>query len=528
MTRVLLYCRVSTDEQADGCSLDVQERFLRAYCANHGYEIIGEAYRDDYTGKGYQLKRPELKKLYEYCVRHTKMVDKVLFLRWDRFTRNLEFGMTYKRKFNDEMGIEINSIENTINFNAPEWPTLLALYIGVAQTENEKNSKRTKEGIHGTQLKGKCSGLAPKGYENVRISKHDCWVDIVPEEADKIRLLFKEVAKGVEVPTYIRDRVYPQLKDTTFFHILRDRFYAGYVHVKAYGDDPEQYVKGQHEAIIDEDTFNKVQFLLDKKKGKQTAKVSRTIIPDLYLRKVLICPVCGHILTGAYSKGNGGKYAYYFCNHDHKHLNVRAEKVNDGFRKFISVLKPHKAIVALYKEILNDVCGDHAREVQSRIVKLQAEADGIKARINKVKDMYYDGEITKAEKEDAVNRYTRQVESLNSQIQSLRLGADSQMKGKLEYAINIIENLATVFQKASPEVKLKLIGSIFPEKIEFDGTNYRTTSYNQVLDNIFQNIKQLGENKNENDANCHSHFHQGWMMGLEPTTLGTTIRCSTS
>ena len=65
MTRVLLYCRVSTDEQADGCSLDVQERFLRAYCANHGYDIIGEAYRDDYTGRGYQLKRPELKKLYD-------------------------------------------------------------------------------------------------------------------------------------------------------------------------------------------------------------------------------------------------------------------------------------------------------------------------------------------------------------------------------------------------------------------------------------------------------------------------------
>ena len=141
--------------------------------------------------------------------------------------------------------------------------------------------------------------------------------------------------------------------------------------------------------------------------------------------------------------------------------------------------------------------------------KLQNEAEGIKARINRVNDMYYDGEITKAEKEDAVNRYTRQVESLNSQIQSLRLGADSQMKGKLEYAINIIENLATVFRKAGPRVKLKLIGSIFPEKIEFDGTNYRTTAYNQVLDNIFQNIKQLWENKNENDANCHSHFHQG-------------------
>ena len=40
MTRVILYCRVSTDEQAYGHSLEVQERYLRAYCSNHGYEVI--------------------------------------------------------------------------------------------------------------------------------------------------------------------------------------------------------------------------------------------------------------------------------------------------------------------------------------------------------------------------------------------------------------------------------------------------------------------------------------------------------
>ena len=508
MTRVLLYCRVSTEEQADGCSLDVQERFLRAYCANRGYEIIREPYKEDFTGKGHTLRRPQLKALYEYCCRKTNHVDKVLFLRWDRFTRDVEFGLTYKRLFIDEMGIEINAIENPIDFTAPEWSTLLALYIGMAQTEDLKISKRTKEGIHGTQLKGKCSGLAPKGYKNVRISKHDCWVEVVKEDAEKITMLFKEVAKGVEDPSVIWQRIFPEMKETTFYRALRDRFYAGYVHVKALGNDPEQYVKGQHEAIIDEETFDRVQAVLAKKAGKQV-KVTNTVKPDLYLRKVLVCPVCGHILTGAYSKGNGGKYPYYFCNHDHKHLNIRAEKVNQGFVDYISELKPHKAIVALYKEILNDVCGENAREIQKKVAKLHSESDEIKARINRVKDLYYDGKIKEAEKEDAIDRYTRQLKNIDNQIQSLRLGEDSQMKKKVEYAINIIENLGSVFQKASPEVKIKLISSIFPEKIEFDGENYRTNSYNLVFENIFHNINQLQEIKNENDSNCHSHFHQG-------------------
>ena len=65
MKKVLLYCRVSTDEQSEGCSLEMQERFLRAYCSNHGYQIIGEPYKDDYSAKYFDLRRPEFKKLYD-------------------------------------------------------------------------------------------------------------------------------------------------------------------------------------------------------------------------------------------------------------------------------------------------------------------------------------------------------------------------------------------------------------------------------------------------------------------------------
>lgn len=79
----------------------------------------------------------------------------------------------------------------------------------------------------------------------------------------------------------------------------------------AYKGEPEYYVNGEHEAIIDEETFYKVQETLDGKR-KKTPKLSKAINPDLYLRKFLICPVCGCALTGATSSGNGGKYTYYF------------------------------------------------------------------------------------------------------------------------------------------------------------------------------------------------------------------------
>lgn len=71
----------------------------------------------------------------------------ILFLRWDRFSRNTEFAHVFKRIFMDEMGILFNSIENPIDFDSTEWSTLFNLYAGIAQTENAKISRRTRDGI---------------------------------------------------------------------------------------------------------------------------------------------------------------------------------------------------------------------------------------------------------------------------------------------------------------------------------------------------------------------------------------------
>ena len=66
-TNVLLYCRVSSEEQkTNGCSLEEQERQLRSYCQNCGYCVLG-VYHEDYSACGPNLNRPEMKKMYDYC-----------------------------------------------------------------------------------------------------------------------------------------------------------------------------------------------------------------------------------------------------------------------------------------------------------------------------------------------------------------------------------------------------------------------------------------------------------------------------
>ena len=488
---VILYCRVSTDEQADGCSLDVQERCLRAYCDNHHFNIIGEEqpYREDFTAKHHDLRRPKMKNLYDYCRKHKHEVDKVLFLRWDRYSRNGEFAYTYKRKFYDELGIEINAIESPIDFEGAEWSTLLGVYCGTAHTEDEKISRRTKDGIHGTLLKGKCSNKAPRGYINKRNEKGEPYVEVDQPKAKTIRQAFQEVAKGVEAPNNIRRRLCPWIPKDAFYRMLRNIFYIGLIRVPAYKDDPEQKVKGVHDPIIDVETFDKVQDILSGKR-KHEPKLSKAIDPDLFLRKYIVCPICGHSITGATSTGKGGKYKYYNCCHDGKHLRRPADYVNDKFATWVGALRPNKEVLDLYTEVLQDLRGEHKKDVQKEVEALRKDIEKVEALRNGADDRLCEGTLSSEAYTRITERYECQIQELQERIELLQTNTKG-LKEKIDYSVNIIANLGLFMKDAPVKVKCKLLSSMFPQKIEFDGEKYRTQSYNQVLDLIFQETKKL-------------------------------------
>lgn len=191
-----------------------------------------------------------------------------------------------------------------------------------AQSENNKISKRTKQGIIESLEQGKCTNKAPRGYRNARDVNNGKCVVIDEVQAKYIRQIFNEVAKGVESASYIRRKIARQgfkIPESSFFAMLRNHFYIGEVFVSEYDNKPAHFAKGLHNEIIDDDTFYKVQDILDGKK-KSTPKLTKKINPDLYLRKYLVCPECGHTLTGAESKGNGGVYTYYRCSNNPKHF----------------------------------------------------------------------------------------------------------------------------------------------------------------------------------------------------------------
>ena len=85
-TRVCLYIRVSTEEQAEeGWSVDAQERVLRDFCKSKGWKIV-EVYKDE--GKtGTNTNRPGFKRML-HDARENRF-DVIVVHKLDRFSRNL-------------------------------------------------------------------------------------------------------------------------------------------------------------------------------------------------------------------------------------------------------------------------------------------------------------------------------------------------------------------------------------------------------------------------------------------------------
>ena len=500
---MILYCRVSSDEQAENTSLGLQEARLRDYCMRYQRNII-DCYREDYSAKTFK-KRPEMNRIMDYCRRHPKQVDEILFLRWDRYSRSLVNALNNIEQLK-KLGITVNSIENPLDHNATEFPMMLGIYVGSAEAENNKISRRTKDGIIANRENGVCTNRAPRGYKNVKIDDKHKYVEVVRRDATFIQEIFKQVAKGVETPSYIRRQFLIKgfnISEASFFEMLRNVFYVGKIFVPAYNNTPAHCVKGLHEAIIDEDTFYKVQDVIDGKK-KHTPKLTRKIHPDAFLRGYLKCPVCGSSMTGAPSRGNGGTYYYYNCCKDGKHFRYRADEAINKFVNFTAGLKPNKEVLNLYGEILCDLKKESNSEKRIQADNLNTKLSEVNTRLQKLEDMFVDGEITKETFKNMQERYYKEISNLQGQIELFKNPNRSNIEPKLRYSILLINSIDNYIRDAKVEVKCKLLSSMFPEKITFDGKAYRTNSYNSVLDLIYKQTNELWGHKNENGGNFNN------------------------
>ena len=134
MKTAYLYVRVSADEQKrKGYSLPEQEDRLRKYCDCNDIEIKG-IFREDHSAKNFN--RPEWKKLIATIkAEKHKHDNNVLFIKWDRFSRNIEYAyemIGILRKY----GATAMAIDQPIDFTIPESTVMLAVYLSIPEAEN--------------------------------------------------------------------------------------------------------------------------------------------------------------------------------------------------------------------------------------------------------------------------------------------------------------------------------------------------------------------------------------------------------
>ena len=486
---VILYCRVSSEEQKKGCSLDEQERQLRSYCITYGYNVVG-VYKEDYTACEPNLNRPEMKKIYEYCRKNQGKVNKVLFLRWDRYSRNGEFAFAYKRKFYDELGIEINAIESPIDFTGTEWAMMLGLFCGVAHTEDVKISRRTKDGIHGTLLKGKWPNRAPRGYKNIHVDDKNKYVAIDEPKAKLVRYAFEEVAKGLKTPTLVWREVQKkglQVSESSFFEMLRNHFYCGEVYVPEYLDEPAQYVKGVHEPLVSKETFMQVQNRLNSvaarnrsKEKQQRAKVVKFPHEDYYFYPFLQCPICGAKICASHSKGRSQTYAYYHCNHCKKYR-VPAQQMNGDILRYIRQIRPCKAVLDLYEEVLNDIRTEKFKGINKEKNRIQEDVKKVEVRLQRLQDRFLDGEISSDDYKEIRQRYNDEIYALKSQVEILKTPNRSVVEPQMAYAMSFINNIERCLNSVEMSVRMDVLGSIFSGKMVFENGNCRTAQFNPII-----------------------------------------------
>lgn len=509
---VILYVRVSTDEQAEkNLSIPSQIEKLQKYCDAKGWNVL-KIFEDNYSAwKGFE--RPEYSKLKKYAQENRKKIDHLLFIQWSRFSRNLSESLTELESLK-KLGIEANATEQWVDMSVPENQYVLAFYLTAPQVENERLSLRVKAAIRQGLKQGKWMGRAPFGYVNDKINK---LIEPDPLTKEIVAFIFDTFSKGIysieEVRKMVKERGVDFHKQT-FINMLSNPLYVGKMHLKAFGDEPEQFVRGLHLPIVDEEVFNRVQDILN---GKRKPYQGKTKGEELPLKGYLICPNCGKPMTGSASKSRSGNhYHYYHCQMKYGCKNrFNANKANKAFESYLSSFHVNEEVLSLYYFILEDTfkCNDIEREQEKR--RVEVEIENLESKISNLDDKMLNNELS-------TDRYNRLIEALESQKKQAQnrynvLSQPTSEYGKyIQFSTCFLADLGGYYKKATLITKQKIIGSIFSEKLEFDGENYRTAKVNAV----FELISRLGKGFTKKQPDISIELSScAPPSGLEPETL---------
>ena len=258
MTRVALYTRVSTEDQAkEGFSLDAQLERLRYYAKAQGWTVAGEFIDEGHSGR--TTKRPR----YQAMMDASGSWDTLLVLKMDRIHRNSRNFMAMMDDLRRK-GKEFASVTESLDTSTAMGRFVMDIIQRIAQLESDQIGERTFVGM---EQKAKVGGgslgkPAPYGYQY----GPDKALVPVPGEAAVVASLFEGFAAGAgknELAQGLNQRGVPAPRGGAWAYKAVDRILGNPTYAGAIGWDG-QLQADQHPAIVDPALFGKVQALLQR------------------------------------------------------------------------------------------------------------------------------------------------------------------------------------------------------------------------------------------------------------------------
>lgn len=298
--KVALYIRVSTQEQAqEGYSIPAQKERLLNYCKAKDW-IPHDVYVDGgYSGAN--LNRPGMQKL----IQDMPNIDMVLVYKLDRLSRSQKDTLYLIEDVFLKNNVDFVSINESFDTSTPFGRAMIGILSVFAQLERETIKERSlmgrleraKEGLfHG-------GGTYPIGYDYV-----DGKLVVNEYEAMQVKEVYELYLKGYgirSISDYMIQKGYTHKyggwkNESAVISTLESCVYAGKIQFK------DILVNGQHNSIITEDVFNKVQQLRKRKKELFPKAGNTTAL----LTGILWCGECKARFAHNIAHK---KYGYYTC-----------------------------------------------------------------------------------------------------------------------------------------------------------------------------------------------------------------------
>ncbi len=307
------YIRVSTDNQTE-LSPDSQIKEIRKYAKQHGYIVPNEyIFRDDGISGRRAEKRPDFIRMIATAKQKPAPFSAVLLWKFSRFARNQEESIFYKGML-AKNHIEVKSISEPI-LDGPFGSLIERIIEWFDEFYSINLSGEVKRGMTERVERGGAVSIPAFGYDIV-----DKKYVINPDTAPIVRQIYADYLNGMGALQIahkingmgIRTTRGNLWENRTIDYILRNPVYIGKIRWNPNGrtcrnyDDPNiMIVDGQHEPIIDEDSFNKVQAVYEVNQKKHARYAHAKGKKYMYMLHGLVkCSDCGSSLSMS-ARGQG-------------------------------------------------------------------------------------------------------------------------------------------------------------------------------------------------------------------------------